>query len=95
MKIVFLRSSLRDIDWFLEYYDEVFPAGRDGAKESYLRAKAALRQHPYIGHPLEEKGKREYAIARTPFSFIYRVSSNTIEIVRVWDQRANRPLKWS
>ena len=95
MKIVFLRSCARDADWFLDYYRDVFPAGSSGAKVNYLRAKVALRYNPFIGHPLEEAGLREYSIARTPFSFIYRVSSNTIEIVRVWDQRADRPAKWT
>jgi plasmid stabilization system protein ParE len=95
VKILFLESSARDLNWFFDYYRSIFPAGNDNAKKHYFRAKAALRQNPYIGHPLEDSDLRELPVARTPFSFIYRMRTNTIEVVRVWDQRADRPAKWT
>ncbi len=95
MKIVFLNSCAADLDWFQEYYRDVFPSGSANAKDQYMRTKAVLRQNPRIGYPLEEFGLREFSIVRTPFSFIYRVTQKSIEVVRVWDQRADRPEKWA
>jgi hypothetical protein len=33
---------------------------------------------------------REFPLPRMPFSMIYRVGETRIEILRVWDQRADR-----
>jgi plasmid stabilization system protein ParE len=92
--VVFLASAKRDLAWFADYYDSVFPQGRRSAALRYLKAKSAIRSNPHIGHPIEVEGLREFRIARTPFAFIYRVTSREIEIVRVWDQRAKRPRSW-
>jgi hypothetical protein len=43
-----------------------------------------------LGYPIAEDGTREYSIPRTPFSIVYRVIDNRVEIMRIWDQRANR-----
>ena len=44
-----------------------------------------------LGKPIGENGDREYTIPRTPFSVIYRIRDNTIEVRLVIDQRAERP----
>ena len=51
-----------------------------------------LSANPVIGHASEFAGVRELAIARTPFSFIYRIAEDRIEFLRVWDARADRAL---
>ena len=95
MNIVFLESCRHDLDWLQNYYSAVFPGGHRRAYEQYERAKTFLRHNPYIGHHLEEAGLREFQISRTQFSFVYRIKDGVIEIVRVWDQRAKRPEKWT
>ena len=95
MKIVFLASCRRDAHWFNDYYSVVFPSGRAKARENYERSKTFLRHNPYIGHVSDEPGLREFGIGRTPFAFIYRIKSDVIEVVRIWDQRSRKPDKWT
>jgi hypothetical protein len=39
-------------------------------------------------------GIRIYAIGGLPFSFIYRIDDDRIEILRLWDQRSQRGEDW-
>ena len=90
MKIVFLASSHSDLRWFKRYYVSVFPQGRNKADKRYLAVLSVLRQNPLVGHPSEKvNGAREFHISRTPFSFLYRVTKEHIEIMRVIDGRSN------
>jgi len=94
VKIRFLRSAAADLDWFFSYYQSVFPAGLATAKEGYRRTKLLLSQNPEAGKPSDLEGLREFPVMRTPFSFIYRVTPRSVEVVRVWDQRSKRLAKW-
>ena len=90
MKIVFLASSSNDLRWFKRYYVSVFPEGRKKADKQYLTTLTVLRENPLAGHPSATiDDAREFHISRTPFSFMYRVNMDHIEIMRVIDSRSN------
>lgn len=91
MKLVFLPSTRSDLAWMRTYYTQVFPDGAKRAAEQYHRASGIARDNPLVGHPVEDIGDiREFSIPRTPFSLIYRVVEDRIEVLRVWDQRGDR-----
>ena len=91
MNLVFLPSTRSDLLWMRTYYTSVFPAGAKRAAEHYRMTCSVIRENPLIGHPVEGMlGVREFAIQRTPFSVIYRVINDRIEVLRIWDQRGNR-----
>lgn len=91
MKLVFLPSTRPDLLWMRTYYTQIFPDGAKRAAEHYGRACRVIRDNPSIGHPVEDMAEiREFSIPRTPFSFIYRVVEDRIEVLRVWDQRGDR-----
>jgi toxin ParE1/3/4 len=89
MKVVFLASARRDLDWFKRYYDQIFPDGARQAAAHYKAAKAALSRHPEIGRQSDIDGLREFAIPRTPFSFVYVVRNERIEVLRLLDGRSD------
>lgn len=97
MKIKFLASSKPDLRWFKQYYTKTFPAGRENANRQYRAFLLLLRESPGIGRAVEdEKNTREYPIPRTPFTVLYRIMPEHIEVMRVYDQRSdfsNRNLK--
>ena len=73
------------------YYAHIFPDGAKRAAEQYRRACGVIIDNPLVGRAVKEmEGVREFSIPRTPFSFIYRVVDDRIEILRVWDQRGDR-----
>ena len=89
MRLIYLASANDDLAWFQEYYGSIFHAGSAHATGQYVRAVATLSDHPYIGRPVGETGLRSYSIPRLPFALIYRVTKDHMEVIRVWDQRAD------
>ncbi len=94
MEIIFLSQSRDDIRWFSSYYLTVFPEGASNGYEQMDAALQMLKGNPYVGKPTDEIDVREVQVTRTPFSLIYRVTKLNIEIIRVWDNRGDRPRRW-
>ena len=91
MNVVFLPSTRSELLWMRAYYTSVFPAGAKRASEHFRLTCSVIRENPLMGHPVQDmQGVREFAIQRTPFSVIYRVIDNRIEVLRIWDQRGDR-----
>ncbi|MCY4002448.1 MAG: type II toxin-antitoxin system RelE/ParE family toxin [Rhodospirillales bacterium] len=91
MKLVFMPSATADLMWMRTYYSSVFADGAKRAARQYRKACDTIRRKPLIGHALEDmEGVRELSIPRTPFSFIYRIVEDRVEILRVCDQRGDR-----
>ncbi len=89
MEIVYLKRAQLDLTWMREYYSTVFTAGSERAREHFLSAEKLLLDYPEIGHETEFDNVRQLTIKRTPFSFIYRLTPTRIEVLRIWDGRAD------
>jgi plasmid stabilization system protein ParE len=89
VKIVFLPPAQRDLTWFRRYYEQVFVEGAVGARLHYRRMLANLRENPRLGRQAEDSDNRVLPIPRTPFSVIYRIARDRIEIIHVRDGRAD------
>ena len=88
MKIVFLEDAAQDIQWFRFYYQSIFPEGSKRARSNLKAIQQTLAANPYAGHPSDAREDvRELSVPRTPFSLIYRVTPDQIEILRLWDAR--------
>jgi len=88
MRIVYLPSTRPDLLWFRQYYQVVFTEGDAQARVHFHAMQRLLISNPYIGRKVDgQQNVRELQIARTPFSVIYRVTTNQIEVLRVWDSR--------
>jgi plasmid stabilization system protein ParE len=91
MEVVYLATALEDMQWVRRYYAEVFPEGHGHARASLLKTAALIAENPFVGHALvDDVDILEFPVARTPFSFLYRVHDGRIEILRVFDQRSFR-----
>ncbi|KGF68195.1 hypothetical protein LL06_17875 [Hoeflea sp. BAL378] len=90
MRLVFLASSAPDLRWFKTYYIRAFPEGKAMAEKRFLAVQHLLKANPHIGHPSQKvEGAREHHVARTPFTVIYRVMADRIEILRILDMRSD------
>lgn len=88
MRIVFLESAARDIQWFRYYYQSVFPEGGAKARAQMMAIQATLAANPYAGRRSDTGyNVREFSIPRTPFVVVYRVMPTQIEVLRLWDAR--------
>lgn len=89
MKIIYLESTRPDLAWYRLYYESVFPAGAKKAAIQYLKAIEALVDNPRLGRVISGEQARRYSVQRTPFVIFYRLTGDHIEVVRIWDQRAD------
>ena len=90
MNLVFLNSATFDLDWIQEYYGNVFPDGAQLAEQKFASAFDLVLEYPNSGYLQSEfKNLRVYKVPKTPFSIVYRVSENAIEILRIIDSRGN------
>ena len=94
MKYVLLPRAVEDLRWFRRYYEVAFPEGRERSSSRLEKSLKRLRAMPQLGHPIGASNIREYAIAGLPFSFVYEIVEDRIEILRLWDQRAERGETW-
>jgi len=91
MQIVYLESAVNDIKWMRLYYSKIFPSGKKQASVQIKTAEQIIINHPHIGQLFDnEKNIRELVINKTPFSVVYRINNDRVEILRLWDQRGNR-----
>lgn len=89
MRIVYAEKALQDMGWFRRYYSRVFPEGRGNARDSLLRTERMISENSFLGQPADVGLEaREFPILRTPFTVIYRVRPDQIEILRILDLRA-------
>ena len=52
------------------------------------RRDSAYLEHPNVGPPPDDfKDALEYPIRKTPFSMIYRIKGNELQVLRLLDQR--------
>jgi plasmid stabilization system protein ParE len=93
MKIAFRSKALDDLEWLEKYYSEVFPDGSKRAAEQFFKTKEIIKSFPEIGKPFKSKGQREYVVPGIPFSFIYLIKKDLIEVVRIFDVRSDRQNK--
>jgi plasmid stabilization system protein ParE len=91
MRISYFALARRDLRWYDQYYKQVFPEGALNAHAHYMRAIMLLLKHPDVGHEINTRGTRVWSISKTPFSLIYRVNNENIMVLRVWDNRRDRP----
>ena len=89
MRLTFGEYAKRDLRWFTAYYSNSFPEGRKGAERSLTIAVELLLANPYAGKTVDGKPARQFPVPRTPFISIYSIKGDSIEIIRVWDARAD------
>jgi plasmid stabilization system protein ParE len=89
MMLVFREHAKRDLRWFAAYCSKAFPEGRKNAERSLRRAIELILANPFAGNPLEGMQAWQFPILRTPFVLIYSEESDSIDIIRVWDARAD------
>lgn len=90
MKLVYLKTAIADLRWFKHYYMTVFPEGRLKADQQFSATQKLLKVNPYIGQPSElSETVREHPVPRTPFTCVYRVVGELIEVLRVVDGRSD------
>jgi plasmid stabilization system protein ParE len=89
MKLEFREQAKRDMRWFRRYYAERFPEGRGRAERHFRATIELILANPRAGQQMITVPTRKIPVLRTPFVLIYIIAGDTLEIIRVWDARAD------
>lgn len=93
MNIVFLETTKNDFIWLRDYYERIFPQGKKQAQQQFKSINKLLKENPLIGHQSEHGNVLEFSIPNTPFAYIYRIKDKQIQVLRVWDERQQKPIE--
>jgi hypothetical protein len=89
MQIKYLEAALDDMIWFREYYSKVFSAGKQTARTQLLKTELLIAESPSVGEADEQVSNvREYPIPGIPFTVLFRLTPESIEFLRIYDQRS-------
>jgi addiction module RelE/StbE family toxin len=83
MKVVWLRTALRNLDQTAAYIAQDNPNAAKRVVERLREATERLARYPDSGRPGRVAGTRELIAPGLPFILPYRVRQKRIEILRV------------
>ena len=88
------RLAKKDLEGIKNFYEAINPeaAKKIGAhlKKSFL----LLQENPNIGHVTSDYDVFEWHVPRTKYSIPYMIDNNDLIILRVYDERQDRPGTW-
>jgi plasmid stabilization system protein ParE len=93
LELVVLRSARTDLQWFKMYYTDHFPEGMAKANARFEKCLKLLCEHPNMGRSAGKPPRRRFSVPDTPYTVVYQQRQNTLEVVRVLDQRKETYLK--
>jgi toxin ParE1/3/4 len=95
MRLRLLAEAARDLRGIFDFIEQDNPeAARDVARR-LMKSIQLLAQNPSVGRPSKTKAIREWSVPDLPYIVPYRVRRDTVEVLRIYHTRRNRPKNWS
>ena len=95
MKLNYTPGFYESLDWFIDYYRDIFPEGRSNGRQSFSAAIENLKSDR-VGERAFDHTRRLYELplTKTPFSLIYRVEKTGIDVLHLRDRRGCVTERW-
>lgn len=84
MRLEWSPFARRDLREAIDYIAEDNPIVANEIEDRILEAARGLLDHPEKGRSGRRTATRKWLVPRTPYLLVYRQTTATIEIVRVW-----------
>lgn len=94
MRVKWLRKALRNLDDEASYIATDDPNAARLVVQRIVDAVAMLEEQPGLGRPGRVSGTRELVVHKTRYIIPYRVSSDTVQILRVFHTSRRLPVRW-
>jgi plasmid stabilization system protein ParE len=90
--LIWLPEARDDIERLFNFLLEVNPAAAERAVRLIQDGAKRLLNHPEIGQPMGDDGRRELYLQFGAGNYVlrYRITRQTIAIIRVWHSRERR-----
>ena len=96
MKIVWVPVAQRDLLGIDRYFTEVaWKVVANRQLKKVVKASGLLQDQPYLGHiSPNDPDVLEWHIPNTTYTLPYLIDNDQIIILRVFDERQNKPNHW-
>lgn len=96
MKVKWLRTAIKNLDYEAEYIAQENPEAARKTAEQIVNSVNLLADNPSLGHVGRINGTRELVVPNTRYIVPYRVRVrfDTIEILRVFHSSRRLPTRW-
>jgi plasmid stabilization system protein ParE len=94
MKIRLMKAAISDLREVRAYIATDDPKAAEQVAMRLEKAITLIAERPAIGRPAADHPVREWSVSGLPFVIPYRLSDDTIEIIRVFHTSRRRPQTW-
>ena len=91
MRIRWTPAAAADLQHINDYLREHHPRYRQPTMRKVYEAVRALKQSPRRGRLGREEGTREFLFPPLPYIAVYRVTTESVQIVRIYHTAQDRP----
>lgn len=91
MKIVWFSKAVRDLELAADYIGAHNPDAADRVEDRLRKAVEHLERFPHAGRAGCAAGTREIVIVEFPYVIRYRVTTERVEILRIFDTAMQWP----
>jgi toxin ParE1/3/4 len=91
MRIRWTPAAAADLQHINDYLSEHHPRYRQPTMRKLYETVRALKQSPQRGRLGREDGTRELLLSPLPYLAVYRVTTKSVEVVRIYHTAQDRP----
>jgi toxin ParE1/3/4 len=91
MLIRWTPAAARDLQHVSDYLKEHHPQYRHPTLRKVYATIQSLKEWPHRGRVGREEGTRELVFSPLPYVAVYRVTDQSIEVLRIYHTVQNRP----
>ena len=90
MRIRWTPAAAADLEHISKYLKDRHPSYRQPTMRKLYEAIRSLKQSPHRGRVGREEGTRELLFPPLPYVAVYRVSDQSIEVLRIYHAAQDR-----
>ena len=94
MRLKLLTDAKKDIGEAISHLKKTDPDAIDGLLTAINKSLSLILANPNVGRPVSGKMMRLWSIPNWPYVIPYRIRNESIEVLRVWHTRRDRPETW-
>ncbi|MBK5292630.1 MAG: type II toxin-antitoxin system RelE/ParE family toxin [Acidobacteriia bacterium] len=91
MRIRWTHAAAADLQNISDHLKDHHPQYRQPTIRKLYEATGSLKAMPHRGRPGREEGTRELVFSPLPYVAVYRVTEQSIEVLRIYHGAQDRP----
>mgnify|MGYP000580167391 CR=1 FL=1 len=94
MRIILLKRAQKDIAHAVDHLTKNDPPAIPGFSTAIYKSLTLIMNNPNVGRPVAGRPTRLWSMPNWPYVIPYRVKGDTVEVLRIWHTKRERPEEW-